>query len=142
MTDFINLTPHAIEVYPAAAFVGLERVNPAILIADCVDATQAIAVYESQGVARIETEVKQLEFHSSKAGVPMVVTTYGEATGIPPFVYQLTDDLLPWLVVTSPMQSMARASNHPLANVMVAPHQVVRSRSNRSMVLGCMGFTL
>ena len=136
MTDFINLTPHSIEVYPAAAFSGLEQVNSTTWVADSVDKTQAIATYESQGVARIETEVKQLEFHSSKAGVPMVVTTYGEATGIPSGFYRDTK-----IIVSLPMQSMARASNHPLANAMVAPYQVVRQKDNGSVVLGCMGFT-
>ena len=141
MTDFINMTPHSIEVYPAAAFSGLEQVNSTTWVADSVDKTQAIATYESQGVARIETEVKQLEFHSSKAGVPMVATTYGKATGIPDNYYQIPNNLLPWFIVSLPMQSMARASNHPLANVMVAPYQVVRQKDNGSVVLGCMGFT-
>ena len=141
MTDFINLTPHSIEVYPASSFSGLEQTNPTTWVADCVDKTQAIATYESQGVARIETEVKQLEFHSSKAGVPMVVTTYGETTGIPPFVYQLPINSPTRLIVSLPMQSMAKASNHPLAGAMVAPYQVVRQKDNGSVVLGCMGFT-
>ena len=138
MTDFINLTPHSIEVYPAAAFVGLEQVNPTTWVADCVDKTQAIATYESKGVARISTESRKLD---AIGGIPMVITTYGETTGIPPFVYQLPINSPTRLIVSLPMQSMAKASNHPFANVMVAPYQVVRSRSNGSVVLGCMGFT-
>ena len=133
MTDFINLTPHSIEVYPAAAFVGLEQVNPTTWVADSVDKTQAIATYESQGVARIQTTTKELQAINE---VPMVTTTYGEATGIPSGFYRDTK-----IIVSLPMQSMARASNHPLANVMVAPYQVVRQKDNGSVVLGCMGFT-
>ena len=133
MTDFINLTPHSIEVYPAAAFVGLEQVNPTTWVADSVDKTQAIATYESKGVARIQTTTKELQAIN---GVPMVTTTYGEATGIPSGFYRDTK-----IIVSLPMQSMARASNHPLANVMVAPYQVVRQKDNGSVVLGCMGFT-
>ena len=133
MTDFINLTPHSIEVYPVAAFVGLEQVNPTTWVADSVDKTQAIATYESQGIARIQTTTKELQAIN---GVPMVTTTYGEATGIPSGFYRDTK-----IIVSLPMQSMARASNHPLANVMVAPYQVVRQKDNGSVILGCMGFT-
>ena len=133
MTDFINLTPHSIEVYPAAAFVGLEQVNPTTWVADSVDKTQAIATYESKGVARIQTTTNELQAINE---VPMVTTTYGEATGIPSGFYRDTK-----IIVSLPMQSMARASNHPLANVMVAPYQVVRQKDNGSVVLGCMGFT-
>ena len=133
MTDFINLTPQWSEVYPAAAFVGLEQVNPTTWVADSVDKTQAIATYESQGVARIQTTTKELQAINE---VPMVTTTYGEATGIPSGFYRDTK-----IIVSLPMQSMARASNHPLANVMVAPYQVVRQKDNGSVVLGCMGFT-
>ena len=133
MTDFINLTPHSIEVYPASSFSGLEQVNPTTWVADCVDKTQAIATYESQGVARIQTTTKELQAINE---VPMVTTTYGEATGIPSGFYRDTK-----IIVSLPMQSMARASNHPLANVMVAPYQVVRQKDNGSVVLGCMGFT-
>ena len=133
MTDFINLTPDSIEVYPAAAFSGLEQVNPTTWVADSVDKTQAIATYESKGVARIQTTTKELQAIN---GVPMVTTTYGEATGIPLGFYRDTK-----IIVSLPMQSIARASNHPLANAMVAPYQVVRQKDNGSVVLGCMGFT-
>ena len=133
MTDFINLTPHSIEVYSAAAFTKLEQTNPTTWVADSVDKTQAIATYESQGVARIQTTTKELQAINE---VPMVTTTYGEATGIPSGFYRDTK-----IIVSLPMQSMARASNHPLANVMVAPYQVVRQKDNGSVVLGCMGFT-
>ena len=133
MTDFINLTPHSIEVYSAAAFTKLEQTNPTTWVADSVDKTQAIATYKSQGVARIQTTTKELQAIN---GVPMVTTTYGEATGIPSGFYRDTK-----IIVSLPMQSMARASNHPLANVMVAPYQVVRQKDNGSVVLGCMGFT-
>ena len=137
MTDFINLTPHSIEVYPAAAFTGLEQVNPTTWVADCVDKTQAIATYESQGVARILTESKKLNAINN---IPMVTTTYGEATGIP-LAFHTAFHTECLLIVSLPMQSMARASNHPLANAMVAPYQVVRQKDNGSVVLGCMGFT-
>ena len=130
--SFINLTPHAVQVFNEAQFVGLEQVNPTTWVADSVEGA-AISDFESAGVLRISTEtVEQLPVD----GVPMVATKYGELTGVPEGVMQ--NDRL---IVSLPAKSMAVAAGHPLAGQMVSPYKVVRSRENGSLVLGCMGFT-
>jgi hypothetical protein len=130
---FINLTPHSIEVFPVSAFVGLEQSNPTTWVADSVEQSGLVASFESKGVARISVSTVDGE---PIEGIPTVRTTYGDAIGIPDEIG--ADDVL---IVSLPMQSMAKASGHPLAGQMVAPYQVVRSRANGSMVLGCVGFT-
>jgi hypothetical protein len=130
---YINLTPHSVEVYAEEAFEGLEQSNPTTWIASSV-CSEPIAAFPSKGLARIS--VSTTETASLPGGIPAVETTYGEATGIPADVE--ADDIL---IVSLPMQSMAKASGHPLANRMVAPYKVVRQRDNTSTVLGCMGFT-
>jgi hypothetical protein len=132
--QYINLTPHAIDVYPSNAFEGLKQSDPTTWVADSVYAEQAIAVFPSAGVARISTSTAELPH--GPGDIPLVSTTYGEATGIPEGVE--ADDIL---IVSLPMLSMAQASGHPLAHQMVAPYKVVRSAANGSIVLGCMGFT-
>ena len=130
--SFINLTPHAVQVYKEAQFVGLEQVNPTTWVADGVQG-KPVAEFESAGILRISTEtVGQLPID----GVPMVATKYGELTGAPEGVMQ--NDRL---IVSLPAKSMAVAAGHPLAGQMVSPYKVVRSRENGSLVLGCMGFT-
>ena len=133
MSVFVNLTPHSIEVYPESAFADLEQLNPTTWVADGVDKLQAIASFPSVGMARISTKTEEV---GPLLGIPMVATTYGEATGIPNDLH-----LNSRLIVSLPMQSMAKASEHPMADQMVAPYRVVRSRSDGSVVLGCMGFT-
>lgn len=129
---FINLTPHSVQVYSPSQFAGLEQVNPTTQIADEVTG-EPILDLPSSGSARISTKTEDSGFMD---GVAMYKTAYGEAQGIPE---DLPDDAL--LVVSLPMQSMAKQSGHPLADRMVAPYGVVRSRANGSIVLGCQGFT-
>ena len=124
---YINLTPHEVSLYSESQFLGLEQVNPTTWIADGVEG-DALDAIPSEGCARISTSTQHIQ------GV-LYRTTYGEATGIPS---EPGKDLL---IVSLPMQSMAKASGHPLASQMVSPYKVVRLRSNTSQVLGCMGFT-
>lgn len=129
---FINLTPHAVQVFAETQFVGLEQVNPMTWVADGVEGV-AIAEYSSKGLLRISTKTVEAE---AVEGVPMVATEYGDLTGVPESVSE--DDLL---IVSLPAKNMAMAAGHPLAGRMVSPYKVVRSRENGSLVLGCMGFT-
>lgn len=133
MSVFTNLTPHSIEVYPEEAFEGLEQFNPTTWYADSVDKTKALASFPSEGMARISTKTVDL---APLLGIPLVETTYGEATGIPVGLHP--NDRL---IVSLPMQTMAKSSGHPLAASMVSPFKVVRSRADGSIVFGCMGFT-
>ena len=128
----LNLTPHAVQVYDEAQFVGLEQTNPTTWIADGVQGIP-VAEYPSHGVARIGVETSPVG--SSLPGV-VVETTYGEATGIP---HDLKGD--EYLIVSLPMQNMAKSAGLASAGQMVAPYRVVRSRADGSKVLGCMGFT-
>lgn len=128
----INLTPHSVQVYAESQFVNLEQTNPTTWVADSV-VDNPLAEYKSEGLARISVSTKPVE---SVLPGEIVATSYGEATGIPENVEK--GDVL---IVSLPMKSMAVASGHPLANQMVSPYKVVRSRENGSLVLGCMGFT-
>lgn len=135
--SYINLTPHSVEVYASNAFEGLKQVNPTTWIADSVYTEQAVAAFPSQGEARISVSVT--ECPNGPGDIPMVESIYGAATGIPDGIE--ADDIL---IVSLPMQSMAKASGHPLAGQMVAPYQVVRLAVDgkpSGNVLGCMGFT-
>ena len=129
----INLTPHSVQVYSESQFKGLEQVNPTTWVADSVEGVP-LASYESQGMARIS--VKTEDLGDEVDGVPIFQSVYGEAVGVPE---SLEDGDV--LIVSLPMQSMAKASQHPMAPTMVSPFKVVRSRANGSLVLGCMGFT-
>lgn len=129
----INLTPHQIQIYSQESFVGLESPKPGVLVADSVTGNPAHS-FPSEGCARIAT--KSQPKGTLGDDIPLVETTYGDATGIPADVEK--DDIL---VVSLPMLSMAKAAEHPLAGRMVAPYKVVRSKTNGSLVLGCMGFT-
>jgi hypothetical protein len=132
----INLTPHSVEVYAQSQFINLEQVNPTTWVADGVEG-DPIQAYASEGVARIDTKVSHVSA-SDSCHLPgqVVVTEYGEASGIPEGT---TDQNT--LIVSLPMKSMAAAAGHPLAQVMVSPYKVVRDRAKGSLVLGCMGFT-
>ena len=133
MSAFVKLTPHSIEVYPESAFVGLDKFNPYAWVADSVDKNEALASFPSEGIARITTQTIEI---APLLGIPMFATTYDEATGIPNDLHPNTR-----LIVSLPMQSMAKASEHPMADQMVVPYRVVRSSADGSVVLGCMGFT-
>ena len=127
----VNLTTHSIEVYNAEQFRNLVQANPTTWVADSVEGTP-IAAYPSEGVARIAVSTSPI---FSELPGEIVDTVYGEATGIPA---EIEDAIL---IVSLPMQSMARQANHPLSHQMVAPYKVVRLRTNQGVVLGCMGFT-
>ena len=128
----INLTPHAVTVFDATQFTNLEQVNATTWVADDVVGSP-LATYESAGCARISVETQEVA--SELPGVT-VASQYGEATGIP-----VDLDGSEVLIVSLPMQSMAKAAGLPCAGQMVAPYRGVRSRQNGSLVLGCMGFT-
>ena len=132
MTKVINLTPHAIHVYAVGQFKELEQSNPTTWLADSVEGSP-IAEYPSDGVARISTSTQLIQ--SSLPG-EVEETTYGEASGIP---VGLNGDEV--LIVSLPMQSMAKQACLAEARQMVAPYKVVHNRANPSQVLGCMGFT-
>jgi hypothetical protein len=132
----INLTPHAIDVCSENQFINLEQVNPTTWVADGVSG-EPIATYLSQGVARIATKTTPIvHYNDDLDGIEVVETEYGAATGLPKD--------LEWsetLIVSLPMQSMAKMAGLKEAGLMVSPYKVVRSRQNGSLVLGCMGFT-
>ena len=129
---YVNLTPHAIHVFSATQFVGLKQINQTTWVADGVEGSPVLEI-QSSGCARISVQTEETV---DGDGVIIAQSTYGDAVGIPADVSP--DDVL---VVSLPMQSMARASGYPLAAQMVAPYKVVRSASNGSIVLGAMGFT-
>lgn len=128
----LNLTPHSVQVYYASQFIGLEQTNATTWVADGVDG-DPVAAYPSQGVARISVATKTVQ--SALPG-ETVATTYGEATGIPDDI-----DGTEILIVSLPMQSMAKQAALNEAPQMVSPYKVVRSKANGSIVFGCMGFT-
>jgi len=134
--SYINLTPHDIDVFTNEAFQGLVQVNPTTWVADSVYSEQAVGAFlpAVKGGARIAT--KTIDLPHGPGDMPMVATEYGEAIGIPDNVQP--EDIL---IVSLPMLSMMKASGHPLAGQCVSPYKVVRSASNGSVVLGCMGFT-
>lgn len=128
----INLTPHSVQVYAQEQFINLEQLNPTTWVADGVEGAP-LAEYPSDGCARIKVDSQLV--NSALPGVT-VKSVYGDATGIP-------DGLegTEVLVVSLPMQSMAKQAGLSEAGQMVSPYGVVRSRANGSVVLGCMGFT-
>ena len=128
----LNLTPHSVEFYNQIQFENLEQRNATTWVADSVTGCP-VAEFASVGELRIATATTEAE---PTEGIPTVETVYGEVTGIPSTVSD--DDVL---IVSLPAMSMARAANHPLAQQMVCPYQVVRLRSNTSTVLGAMGLT-
>lgn len=130
--SFINLTPHAVQVFAKTQFVGLEQVNPTTWVADGVEG-KAIAEFASEGILRISTNTVEA---ADIEGIPMAATEYGELIGVPEGVSESDR-----LIVSLPAKSMAVAAGHPLAKQMVSPYKVVRSKENGSLVLGCMGFT-
>ena len=133
MARYINLTPHSIAVYTEMAFQGLKSVNPTTWVADSCYTEQAVAVFPSEGCARISVETVELE--QGPGNIPMYSSEYGDAVGVP----DCEDDDI--LIVSLPMLSMMKASGHPRAGQAVSPYKVVRSSENGSIVFGCMGFS-
>ena len=127
---FINLTPHPITVYKESQFVNLEQLNTTTWVADDVDG-EPVATFESNGSLRISTETKFLEMVGD---IAIMETKYGSITGVP-------ENFDETMIVSLPTLSMAKQSQHPLADNMVSPYQVVRLREKTSTVLGCVGFT-
>jgi hypothetical protein len=128
----INLTPHAVNVYPREAFAGLSQLNPTTWIAESVDETKEIKNFPSVGSCRISVEVVD---STPIEGIATVGTKYGNLHGIPETVED-TDTL----IVSLPTKMMAQASGHHRSSQMVSPHEVVRLATDTSAVLGCMGF--
>jgi len=130
---FINLTPHQITFFRENQFVNLEQTNPSTYVADSVEG-DPVMVVPSTGVARVSSETVDAP---PIDGIPCSRTVFGDIVGIPDNIGQ--DDIL---IVSLPTKAAAQAKGHPLAEQMVSPHRVVRSRSNGSLVLGAMGVAL
>ena len=130
----INLTPHPVQVYTPEQFVNLEQTDDKTWVADGVQG-EPVAEYPSQGVARIATSVESVSTYLPVLAGEVVETVYGQITGL--------GDMKPGdtAIVSLPTKSMAVAAGLVVAKYMVSPYKVVRSRSNGSLVLGCMGFT-
>jgi hypothetical protein len=128
---FINLTPHAINVYSQGSFKNLERVDATTLVADRVDG-EAILDIPSSGNLRISTKTEILK----NEPFVMASTAYGALVGLPE---DLDDESI--LIVSLPCKSNAILSGNPLSKRMVSPFEVVRLKSNTSQVIGCIGFT-
>lgn len=128
-TKIVNLTPHSVQVYSSESFVGLEQTNPTTWLADAVEGSP-IATYESNGVARVKVSSADDE---PIAGVPTVKSIYGSIEGLPEY----QDGV--FYIVSLPLISAALNTGRTTKDLL-SPYQVVRSRSNGSLVLGCMGF--
>lgn len=132
---FINLTSHSIDVYNVDQFINLKQLNPTTWVADSVDG-DAILSLPSQGNARIDVTT---DFYLSIDGINIYTSFYGDIniTGFDISTIAV-DDLL---IVSLPVVSNAKLSNHPLSSQLVSPFQVVRKADNTSAILGCTGFT-
>ena len=134
---FINLTPHDIYLYYVNQFVNLRETNPTIWVADSVEDNRYFH-YPSMGSARINT-TSQLIKNSMDFDVPIYQSQYGDlvVTGFDINTIKSNDIL----IVSLPVVSAAKASNHSLTSQLVSPYQVVRKADNLSITLGCTGFT-
>jgi len=125
--------PHSFDVYAKDQFVNLEQTNPTTWIADGVTGDAIVSV-PSQGSVRMSTSTQELCVDSNN--IPVYNTVYGEPSGFPTDLVE--GDVV---LVSLPVVSMMKASNHPLAAFVASPYKAVRLRSNTSNVLGCMGYT-
>jgi hypothetical protein len=130
----LNYMPHSFDVYKKEQFVNLEQTNPTTWIADGVEGDSIVSV-PSQGSVRMSTSTQELGVDAD--GVPVYNTVYGELTGFPIEDLKEGDVVL----VSLPVVSMMKASNHTLSAFVASPYNAVRLRSNTSQVLGCMGYT-
>ena len=128
-----NYMPHSFDVYKKEQFVNLEQTNPSTWIADGVTGESIISL-PSQGSVRMSTSTQELGVDANN--VPAYNTVYGEASGFPTDVVE--GDIV---IVSLPVVSMMKASNHSLAAFVASPYNAVRLRSNTSTVLGAMGYT-
>ena len=123
--NYINLTPHSVDVYPSTAFAGLERGS-----AESVDQSMALLSIPSAGSLRIGTSTESLP--ELPGGIPVDRVVYSGLEGLPETVGK--DDIL---IVSMPAQSYAHGVGHELADRMVIPGGVVRQKGNGSVILGC-----
>jgi hypothetical protein len=128
-----NYMPHSFDVYAKDQFVNLEQTNPTTWIADGVEGDAIVSV-PSQGSVRMSTSTQELGV--DEQGVPVYNTVYGEASGFPTELEE--GDVV---LVSLPVVSMMKASNHPLSAFVASPYNAVRLRSNTSQVIGAMGYT-
>ena len=129
----LNYMPHSFDVYNKEQFVNLEQTNPTTWIADGVEGEPIVSV-PSQGSVRMATSTQELGVDNDN--VPVYNTVYGEASGFPTDLKE--GDVV---LVSLPVVSMMKASNHPLSAFVASPYNAVRLRSNTSQVLGAMGYT-
>jgi hypothetical protein len=128
-----NYMPHSFDVYAKEQFLNLEQTNPTTWIADGVEGDAIVSV-PSQGSVRMSTSTQELGV--DEQGVPVYNTVYGEASGFPTDLVE--GDVV---LVSLPVVSMMKASNHPLSTFVASPYNAVRLRSNTSQVIGAMGYT-
>lgn len=131
MTQFINLTPETIRVYPLDAFVNLEFYNGQS-IADSVDVEQAIACFESQGEAYIETRFEQIMEYE---GITLTSIGCGYLMGLPPGLSLEASD---FIIVRPDIQFYAKASDCQDYEMLLSPELVIRRTDGQT--LGCTGF--
>lgn len=129
----LNYMPHSFEVYAKEQFVNLEQVNPTTWIADSTEGFPIVSL-PSLGSIRMSTSTESLGLGAF--GVPAYNTVYGEASGFPTDLNE--GDVV---LVSLPVVSMMKASNHPLSAFVASPYNAVRLRSNTSQVIGAMGYT-
>lgn len=129
-SEIINLTPHTVELYWEEGFGNLEQVNPTTWVADYVEPALIRETYPSQGIARVKVATIDADPIN---GIPIVKSQYGEIEGLPDYQENV------YYIVSLPTISAALSTGRTTADLL-SPHKVVRSRSNGSLVLGCMGF--
>ena len=129
----LNYMPPSFDVSTKEQFVNLAQINPTTWIADGTEGDSIISV-PSQGSVRMFTSTQELGVDSD--GVPVYNTVYGEASGFPTELNE--GDVV---LVSLPVVSMMKASNHPLSSFVASPYNAVRLRSNTSQVIGAMGYT-
>jgi len=129
---YINLTPHPISVYNGSQFVNLVQINPTTWVADGVEGDPILSL-DSVGIAGIATTTRIIR---NVNGIDFYATTYGDITGLPSDI--CADDIL---IVSLPTVSKAKATSHPLINILVSPWGVIRLASDMNQILGCQGFT-
>ena len=125
--------PHSFDVFAEGQFIELEKMPNGTLVADSVSGPSIVSL-PSEGSIRMPTTTEYLGMGAND--IPSYKTVYGEPVGFP-------DDLVEGdVVITSlPVVSNMNVSGHPMAAFVASPYNVVRLRSNTSMVLGCMGYT-
>lgn len=132
--QYINLTPHSIDIYPEAAFENLEKGS-----ATAVNKEMVLMKCPSEGVARIGVNSEKLP--DLQGGIPCEIAKYEELLGIPEWMVNGTPDPDDVIIVSMPTQAYAHAIRHPLAKQMAIPAGAVRLAGNGSVILGCTGLS-